>query len=160
LIGETVQVRLFAEHLELWYGQKRIDTMPRLRGESKHAINYRHMIDWLERKPGAFENYRYREALFPTSHFRLAYDELKERHGLQKAAKEYLGILQCAAKESETAVVAALASLFGRQPVTAKAVEQIVCSSQQPTSVEIAIARVDLTAYDGLLQEQGVDHAL
>ena len=36
---------------------------PRLRGEGKHRIQYRHMIDWLVRKPGAFENYRYREEL-------------------------------------------------------------------------------------------------
>jgi hypothetical protein len=30
------------------------------------------------RKPGAFENYRYREELFPTSRFRMAWDELRE----------------------------------------------------------------------------------
>ena len=43
---------------------------------NKHRINYRHVIDWLVRKPGAFENYRYREDLFPTSRFRMAYDSL------------------------------------------------------------------------------------
>jgi len=35
-------------------------------------------IEWLMRKPGAFENYRYQEDLFPTSRFRMAYDALKE----------------------------------------------------------------------------------
>ena len=48
--------------------------MPRLVGIGKHAINYRHVIDSLVRKPGAFENYQYREDMFPTSHFRMAYD--------------------------------------------------------------------------------------
>ena len=33
LIGETVKVRVYVQHLEVWYGQKHIDTLPRLRGE-------------------------------------------------------------------------------------------------------------------------------
>ena len=35
--------------------------MPRLRGEDEHRIDYRHVIGWLVRKPGAFARYRYRE---------------------------------------------------------------------------------------------------
>ena len=54
--------------------------MPRLLGNGKHAINYRHVIDSLVRKPGAFENYQYREDMFPTSHFRIAYDGLCRDH--------------------------------------------------------------------------------
>ena len=57
-----------------------VERFPRLRGQGKHTINYRHVIDWLVRKPGAFENYRYREDLFPTSRFRMAYDALRETH--------------------------------------------------------------------------------
>ena len=56
-----------------------IRSLERLRGQGKHKIQYRHVIEWLLRKPGAFENYRYREDLFPTSRFRMAYDWLKER---------------------------------------------------------------------------------
>ena len=61
--------------------------MPRLRGEGKHNINYRHIIDWLVRKPGAFENYRYRDALFPTHRFRMAYDQLRRTQS-SRASKE------------------------------------------------------------------------
>ena len=43
------------------------------------AYHYRYTIDWLARKPGAFANYRYRDHLFPSSRFRMAYDPLKER---------------------------------------------------------------------------------
>ena len=35
LIGERIQVRLYAEHLEVYYGQRCIETIPRLRGEGK-----------------------------------------------------------------------------------------------------------------------------
>jgi hypothetical protein len=160
LIGETIQVHLFADHLDLFYAQSCVDTLPRLRGEKRHLINYRHMIDQLERKPGAFENYRYREEMFPGSYYRLAYDELKERHTLPKAAREYLKILRMAAMESETAVTAALSDLYGRQAITADAVEEIL-HSQQPSSVaEVSIAQVDLAAYDRLLLNEEVSYAM
>ena len=70
-----------------WPGDRKVEELPRLRGRSKHRIDYRHIIDWLVRKPGAFENYRYRSDLFPTSWFRLAYDALREEHGPKRGAK-------------------------------------------------------------------------
>ena len=160
LIGETIQIHLFAEHLDLFYAQKCVDRLPRLRGENRCLINYRHMIDQLERKPGAFENYRYREEMFPGSYFRLAYDELKERHTQRQAVREYLKILHMAATESETTVTTALAELCGRQPITACAVEQILTKQQPPSfATEVSISQVDLAAYDRLLLNEGVPHA-
>jgi transposase InsO family protein len=73
LINEKVEARVFAEQIEVWYASQRVEVLPRLRGEGKHCINYRHIIDWLVRKPGAFGRYRYRDALYPTSRFRIAY---------------------------------------------------------------------------------------
>jgi len=152
LIGEHVDIRLYVEHLEVWYAQQRIDTIPRLRGESKHHIQYRHIIDWLVRKPGAFENYRYREDLFPTHRFRMAYDWLKTGHP-SRAAKEYLGILHLAARQNEAAVDYVLRTLIEKeQPISIEAVETIMSSLEQPPSpTQITIAEVDLGAYDALL---------
>ena len=70
LIGEWVEARLYAERVEVWYAQKQVEQLPRLRGRGKHKIAYRHVIDWLVRKPGAFADYRYRADLFPSSRFR------------------------------------------------------------------------------------------
>jgi CRP-like cAMP-binding protein len=99
--------------------------------------------------------------MFPGSCFRLAYDELKWRHTQQVAAREYLKILAMAAKESETAVMAALAELCGRQPITAQAVEELVRAQQLPTPVtDIGIATVDLANYDCLLSVQEVAYAM
>jgi hypothetical protein len=118
------------------------------------------MIDQLERKPGAFENYRYREEMFPGSYFRFAYDELKKRHTPSQAVKEYLKILRMAAKESETAVTTALSELCGRQQITACAIEEILHAQQRPSPCdEVSIARVDLAAYDCLLLNEEVSHA-
>ena len=73
LIGERVRVHLYAEHLDVHYAQRHLERIPRLRGKGHHRIQYRHVIDWLVRKPGAFAHYRYREDLFPTTRFRMAY---------------------------------------------------------------------------------------
>ncbi len=155
LIGEHINARLFMDRLEIWYGQKRVDTLPRLIGDKKHGINYRHIIDSLIRKPGAFENYRYRDDLFPTSRFRIAYDELKKRHSPKIATRQYLKILYLAARESESAVDDALRMLIDKDmDISDEQVETLVRSNQPvPTATEIKIPAVDLTCYDQLLEE-------
>jgi hypothetical protein len=155
LTGEHIKVRLFMDHLEIWYGQKRVDTFARLRGEGKHAINYRHIIDSLMRKPGAFENYRYRDDLFPTSRFRIAYDDLKQRHCQSVAAKQYLNILYLAARESETAVDDVLRMMIDKNIKICDEQVQTLVQSRQPVAVatEVCIEAVDLTGYDQLFEE-------
>ena len=152
LIRETIGVRVYMEHLDIWYAQQRIETVPRLRGEGKHHIQYRHIIDWLVRKPGAFENYRYREALFPTHRFRMAYDWLKERHPF-RCTREYLGVLHLAARRNEMGVDYALGALIdNEQHITIEAVESIMDSLEQiPSPSEVTIEKVDLGVYDALL---------
>ena len=152
LIRETIEVRLYMEYLEIWYAQQRIETLPRLRGENKHHIQYRHIIDWLVRKPGAFENYRYRDALFPTHRYRMAYDWLKERRS-SKAAKEYLGILHLAARRNEAMVDYALGILIDEEEaISIESIERIINSfDQMPSPADVTIETVDLGVYDALL---------
>jgi len=152
LIAEKIEVRLYAEQLQVWYAQRLVDTIPRLRGEGRHRIEYRHIIDWLVRKPGAFENYRYRQDLFPTHRFRVAYDWLKQRQPA-RASKKYLEILYLAAKENETAVDDALRTLINQdQPIELNAVQALVYDQQKVVpATEVNIADIDLAAYDTLL---------
>ena len=152
LIGETVRVRFHAETLQVFHGQRCVEVLPRLRGRKGHHVNYRHVIDSLVRKPGAFEHYRYREDLFPTSRFRMAYDALKHTRPA-RAHKEYLQILRLAAHETETGVDDALRTLIdAEQPITAQSVEALVKSGQTPPPVtDVRIDAVDLGLYDGLL---------
>jgi hypothetical protein len=152
LIGEWVEARLYAERVEVFYAQKRVEDLPRLRGRGKHRIAYRHVIDWLLRKPGAFADYRYRADLFPSSRFRMAYDLLLERRP-ERAAKEYLRILHLAAQESEVGVEAALAGLLDAGgPLDADAVkERLRQQSPIRPATEVTVGPVDLAAYDALL---------
>jgi hypothetical protein len=110
LIRTQVEARLYLDRVEVWYGQRKVEDLPRLRGRGKHRIDYRHIIEWLVRKPGAFENYRYQEDLFPTSRFRMAYDALKETTP-SRSSKEYLKILKLAAEAGEVPAVLASAGV-------------------------------------------------
>lgn len=89
--------------------------IPRLKGSGKHCINYRHIIDWLIRKPGAFAEYKYKTDLFPNSYFRMAYDNLQEHHTGRTGDKEYLKILYISAYESEWKVEAIIKLLLFRE---------------------------------------------
>ncbi len=152
LIGEQVEVRLYADHLEVWYAQKKLDTLVRLRGRSQHRVNYRHVIGWLVRKPGAFANYRYRDDLFPTSRFRMAYDALR-RQSPSRGHKEYLRVLHLAATDSERSVDDALRALIdSEQAISAETVETMVREAKAlPVPTDVMIDDIDLERYDSFL---------
>ena len=156
LIGEQVMARIYADHIEVWYAQRKIEQLPRLRGSNGHHINYRHIIDWLVRKPGAFKNYRYKDDLFPTSQFRMAYDMLCRRHGSKQGNKHYLKILKLAAKESQTLVNESLRFLVWRgDEIDSETVEAMVESGLRPPAVtDVKVEQVDLGIYDELLEYQ------
>jgi hypothetical protein len=153
LKGETVRVKLYGEYFELFYGQKKIERIPRLRGQGRHFIQYRHIIETLVRKPGAFENYRYRDDLFPTIRFRMAYDYLRENRA-GKAAKEYLKILYLAARETESGVDKALRWLFENgRPISPEAVKEMLeTDNDLDPHQEVNVEEVSLSQYDELLR--------
>ena len=75
LIGLWLKAVVLRYEINLMYGNKKLLTLPRL--EAGALIDYRHIIDSLIRKPGAFESYQYREYLYPNISFRKAYDALQ-----------------------------------------------------------------------------------
>lgn len=157
LIGEWVRIRLYACFLEVWYGQRFIESLPRLKGKFHYRVCYRHIIDWLVRKPGAFENYRYKKDLFPSTYFRLAYDFLKSTKTKEVANKEYLKILYLAARESESKVEEALKNLFKKEmSVSSEAVQDYVSSSEQNALYhQYHVEPVNIQQYDRLLNGEG-----
>lgn len=154
LIGEIIEARVFTEHIEIWYAQRCVDCFPRLRGRDKTLINYRHIIDWLVRKPGAFANYQHRESLFPTLRFRMAYDSLCGHHSVSSAAKQYLLVLQLAALESEEIVDASLQALLDSDSAwTFDDVASLVYASANKVTAptDVMIEQVELADFDKLL---------
>lgn len=159
LIGERVEVRIHMDRIEVRYSGKKVQEMPRLRGEFKHQINYRHIIDWLVRKPGAFASYCFRDDLFPSSSFKVAYDILSEYHP-SKADKEYLQILSISAKESEDLVERYLRCCISQDlcPDVEK-LKYFIEQETEPEKVpEVRIPEPDISIYDQLLTTREAYH--
>jgi ribosomal protein S21 len=159
LIGERVDVRIHADHLEVWYAEQMIERMERLRGEGKAAINYRHIIHSLVKKPGAFARYRFQSSLYPRLIFRVAYDELKQRLD-GKAEREYLQLLKLAAEESEELVAEILRGMVERgEAIRPERVREMIVERRNeglPRLPKIEINMTPLASYDLLLSGQEV----
>jgi len=151
LIGSTLMVRLRAETLQGYVGTSLVFTFPRLVGTHQHRIDYHHVIWSLVRKPGAFAAYRYRDDLFPTTTFRLAYDRLLAQRP-KRADAEYVRVLYLAATHSESEVETALVLLLeaGTLPSSA-AVRELIHVPAQHVIPEIQAPTLDLSAYDQLI---------
>lgn len=154
LIGETVEVRAYAERLEVQYAGEPVATLDRLRGHGQATIDYRHLIGSLVRKPGAFARYRYHASLFPTLTFRQAYDALVTRHG-SRADVDYVRILHLAAHTSEQAVETALEHLLARGTLRDSAQVKAVVQPERIAVPTCVLTPPDLTVYDACLATAG-----
>jgi transposase len=153
LIGEQVRVRVFDDRLEVLYGGRLRLTVERLLGENGHRVNYRHVIDSLVRRPGAFLRFRYREDLFPSAIFRQGYDALTAALTERAADVEYLRILQLAARTMESEVEEALLLLMdGGEIPRSDQVKELV-APEKPRVPEMVAPVVEFHSYDELLTE-------
>lgn len=154
LIGHEVEARLYPDVVEVRLGQDVIETMPRLRGDQLHRIDYRHVIWSLVQKPAAFTRYKYREDLFPSLVFRRAYDRLRELRG-ERADVEYVRVLHLAASTLESRVERTLSELLARNEPFDYARVRELASPAQPQTPVVRIGSPDVAGYDALLRGAG-----
>ena len=93
--------------------------------------------------------------MFPTSRFRRAYDALQEQSP-GRAAKDYLRILELAAKESEAGVDAVLGRLLEwNVPITPTVVaDHLAHDLGLPRAMEVTVTTVDLSMYDRVTRDR------
>lgn len=146
LVGARLRALVYANHVELYFGKNLVQEMKRVR-PGELAINYRHVIGHLVRKPAAFKNYQYRDELFPSAVFRRAFDVL-ESAGLDD--REYLKILHAAAMDGEQLVETALNLLLEMKQIpSVQSVKELLVTRREVPEVTINMPR--LSFYDGLL---------
>ena len=151
LIGTVVDARVYADHIEVYYKDHLVESMERLHGTGEARIDYRHIIGSLVRKPGAFARYRFREQMFPTRTFRLAYDALCDWRG-ERADVEYVRILHLAATTMESKVDRALGRLLESGLSFDYAMVRRMSAPDPPPVPELKLpGTVDLDVYDRLL---------
>jgi len=151
LKGLEVEVRQYADHLEVYYKNHLVEEMERLHGTDTANIDYRHIVHSLVRKPGAFARYRFREHLFPTQNFRLAYEALCRWRG-ERADVEYVRILYLAATTMESEVDRALSLLLKSGEVFDYLKVRDLAAPLTPQVPKlISLGAPDLRVYDALL---------
>src|SRR2546425_576739 len=125
----------------------RIYQMLRERGYQGSVVQLRRAVANLRpQRPEPFLRlHMFPAELFPTSRFRMAFDELKDKLG-PRGSKEYLAILELAAKESEAKVDEALRGLLekGEGWVRAEAVRERLGAERKGSVREVHVASVDL----------------
>ena len=159
-IGLKLEVRIHQDHLELWYQNECVERMPRQFGCGKEAIDFRHVIDSLVRKPGAFANYKYVSHMYPTTRFRMAYDQLLSNTTEASAIKQYLKLLHAGKHEGLEVVDETLRwCLAAGTAIQADEVLKLVAAKQQlPAPTDVQVDAPDLSVFDSLLQHKDVYH--
>jgi len=155
LKGKRVTARIYEWHIEVWYANQLIESMPRVTGVHRYQVNYRHVIDSLLRKPGGFRNYRYREQLFPLDVFRQAWESLNQRLPPRQADLTYLRILKQAALGLESDVAQALTLLLEQNQThwDENTVLERTGNLSAPQAIPaLAPQTINLSLYDQFLQ--------
>ncbi len=151
LIGLQIHAHVAESEIRFTYEGREVYRVPRLPGP-RPQIDYRHIVTWLVRKPGAFRGYVYREELFPTVVFRQAYDRLREADD-PTADLRYLQVLEFAAVHGEAAIAEILGACLrsGEPPLPGLVQSRLDTAPVSPAL--IAPFAPDLKAYDSLLTE-------
>jgi transposase len=151
LIGQELKGEVYERELKLYSGRELVLVWPRHCGDRGGVLDYRHVIDHLLRKPGAFERYRYREQLYPSRSFREAYDHLVTKHGQRGGAVEYLRLLKLASEVGESDIEVMLAD-FLSPPYPAWSVGELrrILQPEPKPQIEVMELAPEWHSYDAL----------
>jgi hypothetical protein len=161
LTGLRLMIHLYDDRLECFLASSPVITLVRIRAKPGapfrhvYAINYRHIIGSLVRKPAAFRNLVYRDVVHPSPIFRRAWEAIDAAREPRQACREYVGILALAHEQAcEHALGDRLQAILDTQGVPCLAV--LRTEFEKPPEVQIpdiAIIIPDLEEYDDLFDD-------
>jgi len=103
LIGERLQVRLYSDRLECYLGRTHTATLIRVYPTSRTTrarnIDLEHVIGSLIKKPGAFQNYQYRDDILPNDQYKFIWKHFESTMEERAACKLIVGLLYLAVKQ-------------------------------------------------------------
>jgi len=160
LIGHRLKVRLYSDRLDCYLSGALVHSTPRAPHMSKgrgrdRAIDYRHFIDSLKRKPQAFRGLAFRDDLFPREAYRRTWERLDRDLPPRSACKVMVGLLELAGNYGVEAQLAErLDTLLelGELPDLKKLFDEFA-----PRQAECPVVVVEMPAaslYDMLLGEE------
>src|SRR5450755_2464164 len=157
LIGHRLTVREYVEHVECWLGGQRVFECPRAirRNGQRHArqIDYRHLVEGLKRKPGAFARWVLRDEVFPRAIYRQTWESLSTQLPERAACKIIVGLLALAADGHEAAVANELEVLHARNELPNLDTLSAQLAPRPSVIPPVAVLLPELTSYDALIEE-------
>ncbi|WP_338927419.1 IS21 family transposase (plasmid) [Mycetohabitans endofungorum] len=108
LIGHRLKVRVYSDRLDCYLSGALVLSTPRgsRAGNNRRALDYRHFIEGLKRKPQAFKGLAFRDQLFPREAYRRTWEQLEQRLTQREACRTMVGLLELAALDGVEAVLA------------------------------------------------------
>lgn len=159
LIGERLRVHVYDDRLVLYHGGRELLTLTRARpgtdGARRRSIDYRHVIDWLVRKPRALAGLAFRDELLPGPVWREIYQRLGEQLDTAGVCKRMVGALKLAADANATDAIGQYwlgALKQGGSPTLAALQTRFATPTATPLPVIVSPQHA-LADYDQLLQE-------
>lgn len=154
LVGHRLIVRQYADRIECWLGGNRVFECARATyraGRHPRRIDYRHLIEALKRKPGAFARWTMRDDAFPRTIYRTTWDALIANRPEREACKTMVGLLALAADGHEAEVAMELEALRAGNALPDLNTISQRFSTRAAVLPTITVPLPDLSSYDGLL---------
>lgn len=156
LVGRLVHCRVHLDRIELFVDQTKVHEMPRVHQTGGTAgVRWQDLIGSMASKPGALENYRYRDAFFPHPVCNEVYRKLCGSLGRWQGRLEYLQILQHCRDLDDGVLAARLQALAEVHEVVRL---DMLCEAPGawPEGTKLPPLNPDLSGYDRFCEE--VDH--
>jgi hypothetical protein len=156
LIGHRLMVRQYAEHIECWLGGQCVLSRPRARpGDGQRhgrAIDYRHLVGALKRKPGAFARWVLRDAAFPRAVYRQTWERLACSKPEREACKTMVGLLVLAADGHEAQLAQELEQLMELDQLPDLHALTLLLAPPRAEVPQVMVTLPALASYDALFE--------
>ena len=162
LVGHRLHLRIHDDHIDAYLGGSFVLTLPRARrakgAQPVHVVDYHHIIAALRGKPGALANLAYRDALWPRTAYRRAWEALTATGPTRDAARTMVGLLALAhdrgvEADLATAIDATLEA--GELPDLAALRHRFTPTAT--AAPEISVILPSLASYDRLIMLAGAE---
>ena len=156
LIGHRLMVRQYAQHVECWLGDQCVVSLPRARPVAGQrvgrAIDYRHLVGALKRKPGAFARWVLRDAAFPRAVYRQTWERLAAQRAEREACTTMVGLLVLAADGHEAQLAQELEQLIELDQLPDLAALTQLLAPPKGVVPHVVVSLPTLASYDALLE--------
>lgn len=94
--GVKIKGRRYADSLVIFDHEGAPAWRRPLEADAEVRVDFRHVIHWLKRKPGAFGRLGYKDQMFPTKSYRETYENFRSWYASPDGDRDYLAILEMA----------------------------------------------------------------